>query len=221
MEVLALAAANFINPPIEIGQEFHRWTIIGTAEPGKTGKKHWTCQCSCGTIKVVSQCNLYSGGSKSCGCFHNEVASRIHKTHGQSKTSEYKIWKGIKKRIFDEKEPGFVNYGGRGITMDKTWANSFEAFIAHIGPRPSRFHTVERKDNNKGYEPDNVKWATRKEQNNNKRSNHFVTYEGETLTIMAWSERKGISRHLLRRRVAAGYPEHLLFSPGNSARKLT
>ena len=105
--------------------------------------------------------------------------------------------------------------------MYETWAASFEAFIAHIGPRPSRLHSVERKDNSKGYEPGNVKWATRKEQNNNKRSNNYLTYKGETLTITQWSERKGICRHLLRRRKAAGYSEDMLFTPGKSARKLS
>lgn len=92
-----------------------------------------------------------------------------NKTHGMHDTPEYKVWSGIKQRCLNPKNPAFINYGGRGITVCDEWIDSFEQFYADMGPRPSSKLTLERVDNDKGYSRDNCKWATRAEQIWNRR----------------------------------------------------
>ena len=99
----------------------------------------------------------------------------------------------------------WANYGGRGITMHAAWVNDPAAFIAHIGPRPTPRHEVDRIDNNRGYEPGNVRWVTRSENDRNRRSNVFIEFGGERLTLAAWTERTGIPSDTLKDRIRRGW----------------
>lgn len=105
-----------------------------------------------------------------------------------SKTPEYRAWSALKRRCYDPNDAGYKNYGGRGIFVHPDWINSFDNFLKHIGPRPSSDHSIDRINNDGNYEPGNVRWATQKEQNNNKRSCRFVVFRGETLTLRQLSE---------------------------------
>ncbi len=96
--------------------------------------------------------------------------------------------------------------------MDETWAHDFEAFFAHVGPRPSPLHSIDRISPNIGYHPGNLRWATRKQQNNNRRDTIHLTYQGKTLTLMEWAQETGISPYLLRERIYLGFPEEKIFS---------
>lgn len=124
--------------------------------------------------------------------------------HGMYKTREYKIWKGIIYRCFNPHSNRYSYYAERGITVCDRWRHDFAAFYADMGPRPSPEHTVDRIDNNKGYEPDNCRWATRSEQQRNTRQNVRLTKDGLTLTLIEWSERLGIKYDTLRFRIKAG-----------------
>jgi hypothetical protein len=107
----------------------------------------------------------------------------------------------MKERCGNPRSDDFPRYGGRGIAVCERWRESFAAFLADVGPRPSPHHTIDRIDNARGYEPGNVRWATPTEQSRNKRSNRPITFRGETLVIAAWAKRLGIARSVLRRRL--------------------
>jgi hypothetical protein len=109
----------------------------------------------------------------------------------------------MKRRCTDEGGVDFVNYGGRGITVCEAW-NTFESFIKDVGLRPSELHTLGRTDNDGNYEPSNVKWETRKEQNRNKRNTSLATIDGATATLMEWSEIAGINYSTVKSRVKNG-----------------
>lgn len=149
------------------GTRVGRLTVIHRADvPGK-GEAFWECRCACGNIAVVSGSNLRRSHTLSCGCLRDETRSQLK--HGMRQSSEYAIWNGIKACCENPKNPAFARYGGRGIVMHPAWSDSFEAFYAAVGPRPSIDHSIDRVDNALGYEPGNVRWATRSEQARNSR----------------------------------------------------
>lgn len=122
-----------------------------------------------------------------------------------SHTVEYKTWKRIKARCGNPKNPSFHRYGGRGIKVCPEWVASFELFFEHLGNRPSDKHSIERINNNKGYGPGNVKWATPREQANNRRSNHLETFNGKTRTLAQWGNQYGINPTILLKRLRRGW----------------
>ena len=193
------------------GAVFHRLTVIGRAN----ATRKWTCRCSCGAEKDIHDSNIGTR-TTSCGCAGTE-ARKARATHGGcsgGKTPEYMAWARIKTRCWNDKSIGWENYGGRGISMCEEWRNSFPAFLAHVGKRPTRLHSVERIDNNRGYEPGNVKWATREEQNRNRRNSKRIAAFGETLSPAEWSSRFGIPPHVIRRRLSSGWGhEDAVWSP--------
>lgn len=125
-------------------------------------------------------------------------------TAGGKQTQLYQIWSQIKQRCLNPNYRKYENYGGRGIDMDPRWAESFLAFQEDVGKRPNRRYSIERIDNDKGYWPDNVRWATLKEQNRNKRSNLVVVYQGEQMPLAELAEQTGRSPKRLRERIMSG-----------------
>jgi hypothetical protein len=116
-------------------------------------------------------------------------------------SAEYRTWCNMKSRCGDTRAADKKNYAERGILVCARWERSFEAFFEDMGPRPSPRHTIERKDNDRGYEPSNCVWATRYEQNSNTRRNRILTLGGETMTLSQWARRVGCSRSLLEARI--------------------
>lgn len=112
---------------------------------------------------------------------------------------EYLAWKGIKQRCYDPTSPSYGNYGGRGIEMHWSWINDFQAFVDHVGRRPSSELTLDRIDNDLGYCPGNMRWATRAQQNRNRRNNTIYECDGQRLTQAEWAEELRVSRPTLRR----------------------
>lgn len=144
--------------------------------------------------------SLRTGATQSCGCLHRERIT----PHGKTKTPEFTIWQMMRQRCNNPAHRSFPSYGGRGIRVCSRWNESFPAFLADIGPRPSSAHTLERIDNDRDYSPDNCRWATPLEQGQNKRNNHHLTFQGQTLTIGEWSRRTGIAKSTLLGRLARG-----------------
>lgn len=136
----------------------------------------------------------------------------MYLTHGMTKAPEYIAWANMRGRCRNPKDPGWPRYGGRGITVCEEWVNSFAAFFAHVGPRPSSAHSIDRIDNDKGYEPGNVRWADRLTQQQNIRSNVNLTYQGETHCLREWSRRCNIPFERLRGRHRAGWAVDRIFS---------
>ena len=179
------------------GQQYGRWLVQAKATQRLYGKPAWECLCECGTAKVVAGSVLRMGESTSCGCYQKELAAKnlgdAVRKHGQHNTPEYYRWLSLKARCTNPNNPRYADYGGRGITVCQRWADSFEVFIADVGERPTPEHSIDRIDNDKGYEVTNVRWATKQEQANNRRTNVEVTYNGETKTLAAWAMEVGIT----------------------------
>jgi len=157
------------------GKKFHRYLVIERATSAGKGHVLWKCQCECGTVKVVKGTHLTTGETKSCGCYGKEENARRGITHGMSRrhsigiAPEYYAWARMIQRTENPQATSFRDYGGRGITVCAEWRASFEAFYAYIGPRPSAQHSLDRINVNGNYQPGNVRWATAKEQANNRR----------------------------------------------------
>lgn len=179
--------------------------IVIALEGIRPGGAVWRCVCSCGARTVVRGRHLRTGDVKSCGCLQKERLSARRRSHGGSLTPEYSVWLGLRKRCFNKNDRAYKNYGGRGISICERWAK-FDNFIADMGPRPSLDHSVERIDNNRGYSPDNCRWATRLEQASNTRRNVFIVIDGVKMSLAAASRHLGIKYSKLNRRLAEGWP---------------
>ena len=200
------------------GQTFGRWLVVDRAG----AEFAWNCICACGTRRKVFTSALKGGYSKSCGCLTREVASvrakTMNRTHGKSSTPVYRVYRSMLDRCNNANTPNFSEYGGRGIKVCDRWAKDFAAFSADMGPRPDGC-SIDRVDNDKGYEPGNCRWATRKEQNRNTRRNKVLDHNGKSLCIAEWAEVTGIHEAIIRQRLTLGWTvERVLTEP---AKKMT
>jgi len=153
------------------GQRFGRLTVV--ARFGSTPAKHatWSCTCDCGNTCVVEGASLCGKHTQSCGCYSRDRTILKFTKHGQAKSSgfsrTYRIWAGMKTRCTNPKVKAWSRYGGRGIKVHEPWLN-FENFYAAMGDAPLG-KTIDRIENDRGYEPGNCRWATYREQSQNQR----------------------------------------------------
>jgi hypothetical protein len=176
----------------------------------------WRCDCDCGNEAFVFVTHLLSGARISCRCVLYESAT-YNVRHGEAtgeKSRLYRIWRGVKARCLNPNHPAFARYGGRGVGVCAAWATDFVVFRDAVGEPPSAAHSLDRIDNDKGYEPGNVRWATRTEQNRNMRSNRRATARGRTLCVSEWAELSGTSGSRIVSRLNAGWTaEDAIFTP--------
>jgi hypothetical protein len=196
-----------------LGQRFDRLRVLAESGRAKGGKVTWLCVCDCGSFRVVVGTSLSNRSSRSCGCLARELWSSNVRTHGKKHTPEYSVWGGMRNRCNNKNDHSYRLYGGRGIRVCQEW-DSFEAFLEHVGQRPSSKHSLDRIDNNKGYEPGNVRWTTSTIQARNTRRNVYWTFNGMTLCMKEWSTVTGIGLSVLSRRHLQGWAvEKILTTP--------
>lgn len=155
------------------GQVFGRLTVLERSVNYGNGTR-WKCVCTCGSVVTVFANSLMRGSTQSCGCYNDEMRGKARTTHGHtsnrfynSQSSEYNTWQLMKHRCYDPKNNRYYRYGARGITVCQRWLNSFENFLADMGPKPSPEHSIDRINGDGNYEPSNCRWATRSEQRRN------------------------------------------------------
>lgn len=185
-------------PWIDItGERFGRLVALRPERRARDGKWGWVCRCDCGREMHSFVTRLKSGKTKSCGC--------INRPHGRSKTNEYGIWCGIIRRCQNTKTKSYIRYGGRGITVDPVWLGpgGFMRFLADMGPRPSKSHSVDRIDGNGPYSPDNCRWATRIEQTRNRRSTRWIVVYGERMSLKEACDNYGADLYLVWTRITS------------------
>lgn len=191
-----------------IGEIFERLTVLEFAgRTKKRGKPLWKCECSCNnkTIKIIDSYSLLNGATISCGCYHKEVLNNT--SHGKSRTPEYTIWIAMKNRCYNRKFSQYCDYGGRGIIVCERWINSFPNFLEDMGLRPSKEYSIDRIDNNGNYCPENCRWATREEQENNKNRSVIIKYDNIEYTPKQVEEKFGLSAQTVCRKKRLGWTD--------------
>lgn len=198
------------------GKRFGRWTVLcESPERTKGGVVKWVCKCDCGNTKSVTGVALKRGESTSCGCYNHDVITKVNPKY---KTKLYAVWNGIKDRCYNKNNKSYHNYGSRGIALCDEW-KTFEAFQewAYANDYQEGLW-LERIDNNKGYSPENCKFTTAKEQQNNKRTNVSLTINGRTQSLTRWAEENGIGVETLKRRIELGWEQGEWFKPVDKRR---
>lgn len=184
------------------GRRFGKLLVVGEAGRDPYGSVTWNCHCDCGGSSVVRGTHLTGGATQSCGCGVIEAATRAKTKHGGSNTPLYSRWRAMNSRC----NSGNPNYGSRGITVCERWL-SFEAFSEDMGPSFLEGLELDRIDNDGNYEPGNCRWASRVQQQRNRRNNHRVAINGRTMTLADWEEETGIKANTILTRIRRGWPE--------------
>lgn len=187
------------------GNKYGRLLVISRAENSSDNRPQWFCKCDCGNTVVVRGYQLKRGRSKSCGCYHIEQAQkqgRAKATHHLSRTRLYNIWHDMIKRCYNKGHKGYQNYGGRGITICQEWLEDIATFYNWaMSNGYADDLTIDRIDYNGNYEPANCRWVSIKEQCNNTRKNHYITFNGETKTVSQWADALNIKAKTLLSRL--------------------
>lgn len=205
------------------GQTFGYLTVLrreGSTFRGK--KKHkalWRCRCTCGTEILAIGLKLRLGSVKACAKNGHRWVQHREPSLSSKHPSEYQSWESMHGRCSESDRHNYKRYGGRGITVCERW-RLFEFFLADLGPKPAPEYTIERIDNNAGYDPSNCRWATRLEQARNQERSVYVEYKGERVLLLDLTARLGVNRNAVYQRLKLGWSlEDSLFTPLRSKKK--
>jgi hypothetical protein len=168
--------------------------IAVSESKSKDGHIKWLCKCSCGDVSEYIATRVRNNRVNQCKQCATKVSAEKIKTHGMRNSKEYSTWSAMKARCIHVESKDFYRYGGKGILICSEWANSFEAFFKHMGFAPTKHHSVDRIDNSKGYEPNNVRWATKSEQQRNRNNSIYVSDGKTVFHLVDVAKLLGISR---------------------------
>lgn len=197
-------------PIASMGKKFGRLTVVGYTK--KRGQLNYVCRCDCGKIVTTPGDPLYRGRTRSCGCLAKSMLRKRSITHGGSRTRLYRIWALMLQRCTPG-TPSSRHYGDRGITVCVDWRDfsKFRDWAAGSGYGPTM--TIERKDVNRGYSPENCTWIPRSRQPCNSRRSLWITLCGTTKCLSDWCREKGVKYHTAVDRLKHGWPVERLFVP--------
>ena len=194
------------------GQRFGRLTVRSYSHSNDAA--YWNCVCDCGNTSVVKGTSLRYGSTKSCGCGQKEQAVKNVIASAAKRNLGYKhrlrlqgVLHGMRARCLNQSDKRWDRYGGRGITICAEWLAGNRAFYAWAmanGYEPGL--EIDRIDFNGNYCPENCRFVTDKVQANNTSRNHYVTWNGETLTVAQWADRIGVRSQALQHRFSRGWP---------------
>ncbi len=206
-----------------VGKPFGRLVVQSPAPDhitaGGNRVKRWICLCECGQTKTVRQDGLRSGATQSCGCLRNDRVKEACTVHGERTkhghaSPEYGSWRQMLTRCNNPNIKNWDDYGGRGITVCKRWAESYPAFLEDMGRRPSPNHSLDRYPNPDGnYEPGNCRWADDYQQSQNRRNNINVLVDGETVCLKEACRRTGVPYKAAIQRRRRGWPQERWLEP--------
>ncbi len=202
--------------PIVAGTRFNRLVIIGFSHRTDDGT-FYECRCDCGKTKVARSASLKRGECGSCGCLRLELTKSMNARHGHASngtlTRTYKSWRAMVARCHRPANPQYSDYGGRGIAVCAEWRHSFETFLRDMGERPKGM-SIDRIDNDAGYEPANCRWATPKQQGRNTRRCRLITFGGKIASVSEHCERADVPAPRVLRRLNHGWtPEQAILTP--------
>lgn len=176
------------------GKRFNRLTVVCRDGTYKSGNIRWLCKCDCGNYTHSDKTNLEKGKVKSCGCYASDRIAKQNTKHGGFGTRLYEIWRQMHRRCYGEHTTAYPLYGGRGIKVCDEWQEYEPFYEWAIANGYAENLTIDRIDVNGDYTPDNCRWATSKQQCNNRRNNHFVEYDGQKHTISEWADLYGVNQ---------------------------
>ncbi len=194
--------------PIPIGRRYGRLVVIGGTIVAR--RSSWHCRCDCGQQKTVPVLRLKMGEVRSCGCLKRETSAALARRrtkHGHAiagkQPKTYMAWGGMVQRCHNPKNAAYANYGGRGIFVCDKWRSDYLAFLSDVGEPPDGSYTIDRIDNNRGYEPDNVRWATQMTQVRNRRNSlpGLLDVDGNPLAWQAAADHLAIPMSMLFKRL--------------------
>ena len=193
-----------------IGKRFGRILVISEDKRDSQGIIYYKCLCDCGKEKIIKGTSLRAGVTRSCGCYNHDIVTKDNPVY---KSKLYGVYRSIISRCNCPTDKSYHNYGGRGIKISSEW-NTFEAFkkwSESNGYKEGLW--IDRINNDMDYSPDNCRWATPKEQQNNKRTCVYVTINGITKTISQWADETGICYATICRRLQLGWQGEDLLKP--------
>lgn len=205
-----------MRPKINLeGKKFNRLTYLHDVEFRVYNNQRQRCakwRCDCGNEIEIEVGHVRKGISQSCGCLRDEKIREACRTHGLTKHPLHITWQCMKERCLQVRSKSYYIYGGRGITICDEWRNDFKVFFDWaIANRWEKGLDIDRINTNGNYEPINCRFVTRKENQNNRRNNVRITYNGQTKTLMQWSESTGLSYSSLQYRVKNNFSADRIF----------
>ena len=187
-----------------IGKKFGLLTVVSRVDNDQHGNTRWLCNCKCGNTAIVKATKLTCGRQVSCGC-------NRHRRNDKSRTRLYQIWRNMHGRCENPKRDHYDRYGGRGIEVCSEWKDfeTFERWAIENGYAEDL--SIDRIDVNGNYTPENCRWANRRQQCNNRSSNHLLEFRGTMYTIAQFAEKMNVPYHTIRNHIKAGWSTERMF----------